>query len=117
MNKRKHISDDTDDEPVSKKKSAGFFFVWPKRQFPGPERIYLDSLTAEALKSKLSTVLSLNPSRITEIVWKKRLATSDMLVLMEDALVEEMSNEENLTVDWEIKFDNTIRLVLEFDRK
>ncbi|RCH94136.1 grainyhead-like [Rhizopus azygosporus] len=104
------------------------FYVWSKRQFPssGPNRVTLESLTAEELKLKLATILSLHPSRVSEILWKRKKPeilcgkesekkNNDMLVLVEDNFVaEHISDEEIICVDWEIKSDSYVRLILEF---
>ncbi|KAG1462618.1 hypothetical protein G6F46_004517 [Rhizopus delemar] len=102
------------------------FFVKSKRQFPpiSTERVSLEYLTREDLKTKLSTILSLHPSRISEILWKKKRSSTleskksadDMLVLVEDPFIaEHILDEETILVDWEIKPDGYVRLILEFD--
>ncbi|KAG0909433.1 hypothetical protein G6F29_010915 [Rhizopus arrhizus] len=118
--KRKHETDPTLNEFKRIKTTKLIcLYVWSKRQFSStsPEKVYLQSVKTEELKLRLSAIFSLDPLRITEIVWRKtKPDDGDMLVLIDDTfMLEHMPNEENVTVDWEIKFDNHIRLILEFN--
>ncbi|KAG1160602.1 hypothetical protein G6F37_003838 [Rhizopus arrhizus] len=120
--KRKHETDPTLNEFKRIKTTKAkliCLYVWSKRQFSStsPEKVYLQSVKTEELKLRLSAIFSLDPLQITEIVWRKTKSDNgDMLVLIDDTfMLEHMPNEENVTVDWEIKFDNHIRLILEFN--
>ncbi|RCI04794.1 grainyhead-like, partial [Rhizopus stolonifer] len=94
------------------------FYVW-SRHFQGtPKEVFLESFTAQDLKIKLANVLFIHPNRISEILWRKKRPTQDtseVLVLVEDTFVSEhILDGEMMTVDWEMKTDGNLRLVLEF---
>lgn len=89
------------------------FYVWTRHIHSQPHEVLLDQLTTHDLKLKLGQVLSIHPSRISEILWKKK--KSDVLVLVEDTFISEhIVDGEMMTVDLEIKADGNLRLVLEF---
>lgn len=96
------------------------FRVWTQNFASAPREIFLDSFTTQNLKLKLANVLSVHPSRISEILWRKKRTNeqekaSDVLVLVEDTFISEhILDGENMTVDWEMKVDGNLRLILEF---
>lgn len=96
------------------------FRVWTQDFASAPREIVLDSFTTQSLKVKLAAVLSVHPSRISEILWRKKRTNehekaSDVLVLVEDTFISEhILDGENMTVDWEMKVDGNLRLILEF---
>ncbi|KAG1457421.1 hypothetical protein G6F56_006608 [Rhizopus delemar] len=101
------------------------FYIYSKRSIPSvcPERISLDALTREDLKMKLATALSLHPGRVSEVLWRKKKAgvlagidEAELLMLVDDPFIaENIFEEETVIVDWEMKQDNSIRLILEFN--
>lgn len=96
------------------------FYVWTQNFSSTPREIFLDSFTTQNLKLKLAAVLSVHPSRISEILWRKKRNNeeekmSDVLVLVEDTFISEhILDGEMMTVDWEMKVDGNLRLILEF---
>lgn len=96
------------------------FRVWTQDFSSVPREICLDSFTTQNLKVKLAAVLSVHPSRISEILWRKKRTNeqekiSDVLVLVEDTFISEhILDGEDMTVDWEMKVDGNLRLILEF---
>ncbi|KAL9559146.1 hypothetical protein MBANPS3_000550 [Mucor bainieri] len=96
------------------------FRVWNQDFASVPREIFLDSFTTQNLKVKLAAALSVHPSRISEILWRKKRTNeqekvSDVLVLVEDTFISEhILDGENMTVDWEMKVDGNLRLILEF---
>ncbi|KAL0142167.1 CP2 transcription factor-domain-containing protein, partial [Mucor lusitanicus] len=94
------------------------FRVWTQDFSSVPREICLDSFTTQNLKVKLAAVLSVHPSRISEILWRKKRTNeqekiSDVLVLVEDTFISEhILDGEDMTVDWEMKVDGNLRLIL-----
>ncbi|KAI8643727.1 CP2 transcription factor-domain-containing protein [Parasitella parasitica] len=96
------------------------FYVWTQNFSSTPREVFLDSFTTRNLKLKLAAVLAVHPSRISEILWRKKRTNeqekmSDVLVLVEDTFISEhILDGEMMTVDWEMKVDGNLRLILEF---
>jgi hypothetical protein len=96
------------------------FYVWTQNYSSTPREVFLDSFTTQNLKLKLAAILSVHPSRISEILWRKKRNNeeekmSDVLVLVEDTFISEhILDGEMMTVDWEMKVDGNLRLILEF---
>ncbi|GAN06282.1 cp2 transcription factor protein [Mucor ambiguus] len=96
------------------------FRVWARDLAGTPHDIFLDSFTTQNLKVKLAAVLSVHPSRISEMLWRKKRTNeqekaSDVLVLVEDTFIaEHIPDGENMTVYLEMKVDGNLRLILEF---
>ncbi|KAK4519170.1 Lipase 5 [Mucor velutinosus] len=96
------------------------FRVWNQDFASAPCEIFLDSFTTHNLKVKLAPVVSVHPSRISEILWRKKRTNSqekvsEVLVLVEDTFISEhILDGENMTVALEMKVDGNFRLILEF---
>jgi hypothetical protein len=102
-----------------KSPNALCFYVWTRNIHSTPHEVYLQQLTTHELKIRLATILSIHPTRISEVLWKRKKSEddvgSDVLVLVEDTFIaEHIADGEMMTVDLEIKADGNIRLVLEF---
>ncbi|KAI7907523.1 CP2 transcription factor-domain-containing protein [Cokeromyces recurvatus] len=92
------------------------FYVWT-RDFPHvPREVSLDLCTTENLKVKLAHLLFIHPSKISEMLWrKKQPLTSDIFVLIEDTFItEHILDGEMIVLNWEMKTNGDIRLILEF---
>ncbi|KAG0166570.1 grainyhead-like [Apophysomyces sp. BC1015] len=89
--------------------------------------ILLERLTVQELITKLSSTLSLHPSQVSEVLWRRpKSATEamaakhaknnhDVLILVEDAvLAQHFPDNTVMAVEWEIKSDGTVRLLLQF---
>lgn len=101
------------DTTTKKSRTALCFYVWTRHIHSTPHEVHLEQLTTHDLKAKLGAVLSIHPSRISEVLWKRK--KSDVLVLVEDTFIaEHIVDGEMMTVDLEIKADGNLRLVLEF---
>lgn len=96
------------------------FYVWAPSIQSTHRQVFLDTLTTQSLKIQLAAVLSIHPSRVSEILWRRKRRdneemTNDVLVLVEDTFVSEhIADGEMMTVDLELKEDDNLRLVLEF---
>ncbi|KAG0176377.1 grainyhead-like [Apophysomyces sp. BC1021] len=79
------------------------------------QQIDLKRLTVEDLIMQLSKTLSLHPSQVSDVVWRKKRQDKqeDMMVLVEDAVVQHMPDHTVMRVEWEIKADGTVRLLLQ----
>ncbi|KAI9473841.1 MAG: CP2 transcription factor-domain-containing protein [Benjaminiella poitrasii] len=119
---RRHESKDTSQvKRIAKPATAALhFFVWTY-DFPHlPRQVVLDSCTTQDLKLKLAGLLFIHPSKISEMLWRrKRTAedsnSNDVLVLIEDAFItEHILDGEMITLNWGVKADGDIRLILEF---
>ncbi|KAF7727014.1 grainyhead-like [Apophysomyces ossiformis] len=80
------------------------------------QQIDLANLTVKELILRLSMTLSLHPSQVSDVVWRKKRGDKqeDVLVLVEDAVVQHMPDHTVMRVDWEIKADGTVRLLLQY---
>lgn len=131
-----------DNAPPSMKKrrpNSIHFFVWTHKNASFPQSVELEHLTTDELKAKLSTLLQLHPTRIADILWrrKKQLKENDLssnekketgspskkdsrkqndlLVLVEDSFINEHIYEGLIiVVEWEIKSDGNVNLILNF---
>jgi hypothetical protein len=149
--KRKHTSEtvtttpsgiEQDNAPPSLKKrrpNSIHFFVWTQKNASFPQSVELEHSTTDELKVKLSTLLQLHPTRIADILWrrKKQLKENDLssnekketgspskkdsrkqndlLVLVEDSFITEHIYEGLIiVVEWEIKSDGNVNLILDF---
>lgn len=105
-------------ERQQQKKTVLTFYVWTVNFNSSPQEIVLETFKTQNLKSKLAQVLDIHPARISEILWHRKKQTqdeSDVLVLVEDTFIEEhISDGEMMTVNWEMKTDGSLRLILEF---
>ncbi|KAI8981461.1 CP2 transcription factor-domain-containing protein [Pilobolus umbonatus] len=93
-------------------------YVWTQTH-DKPQEIVLEKLTIYELKSKLTALLNLHLNSVSEILWvKKTQETSgsispNVYVLVEDTFISEHIREgELMTVNWEIKEDGHVRLIL-----
>ncbi|KAL0081980.1 hypothetical protein J3Q64DRAFT_1754378 [Phycomyces blakesleeanus] len=95
------------------------------------ERIRLESLTVEELTIKLCSLLVLHTDRVSDVLWRRSKVPSGdiqsrtdktnkhksdtILVLVEDAVVAQHILENSvIVVEWEIKADSTVRIILQF---
>ncbi|ORZ21471.1 CP2 transcription factor-domain-containing protein [Absidia repens] len=129
-----------DEQPAMKKFQDSLpaltLFVDTKKTQPSMEykRIELDTLTVQQLVMKLSTLFSLQAQRVTEVLWRRdssatinnnpleaqqkksanQLSGLNVLVVVEDCVLEQFPDRSNMTVQWEISADGTVRFILEF---
>ncbi|KAI9490197.1 CP2 transcription factor-domain-containing protein [Zychaea mexicana] len=97
-----------------------------------PRWIELQEFTAQELKAKLCTVLSLHPDQVSHIVWRpkdkcalsttttttasprKKSSSQEIFITMDDDFItQDVLNWQQPTASWEIKADGTVRIVLE----
>jgi hypothetical protein len=96
------------------------FYVCDRHFHNTPREVFLETFTTQNLKTQLAAVLSIHPSSVSEILWRRKRANKDeaaddVLVLVEDTFdSEHILDGKMMTVDWEPKGDGNFRLVLEF---
>ncbi|KAI7867369.1 CP2 transcription factor-domain-containing protein [Spinellus fusiger] len=93
-------------------------------------RVYLEELTVQELVLRLSTLFSLHPNQVSDVLWRRTASSTGtglssdsldnckidtILVLVEDAVINQHILENSIvTIEWEIKADGTVRIVLQF---
>ncbi|KAI8376452.1 CP2 transcription factor-domain-containing protein [Radiomyces spectabilis] len=94
------------------------------------QRIYLEHLTVQELVVRLCSILSLHPSQVSQVLWRRSKSEDanlkfphektkknydQVLVLVEDAVIaQHFVDGIKVAVEWEIKSDGTVRLLLQF---
>jgi hypothetical protein len=120
-----HLETKSTTEVVTKKRKSSSssvlsFYVWARNFQGSPREVFLETFTTQNLKTQLAAILSIHHTKISEILWRRKRTdkdetANDVLVLVEDTFVSEhILDGEMMTVDWELKEDGKLRLVLEF---
>lgn len=95
------------------------------------QRIILQELTPEELIAKLSPVLSLHHSQVTEVLWRRPKncpwdpslfrsvvkgpgADTTLVVVTKEVINQQFAHGTVIAVEWEIKSDGTVRLLLQW---
>lgn len=107
---------------ITKRKKVALltFYVWSRHFNENPKEVLLNTFTTHHLKSKLASFLTVHPSRVSEVVWRRKPSIDEdhpnaILVLVEDSFISEhITGGEVMTVDWELKTDGSLRIILEF---
>lgn len=112
--KRKHPF--SEDIPPKKRKVPMLtVYVWTRHFNTSPKQVLLYKLTMHHLKIKLASFLSVAISRITEVVWHRKKSEEEIFVLVDDSFISEhIANGDVITVNWELKSDGNLRVILEF---
>ncbi|ORX47793.1 CP2-domain-containing protein [Hesseltinella vesiculosa] len=123
----------------TKSATALTLFVDTKKDISELKRVELEEPTVEQLIHKLSSLLHLQPSRVSEVLWRRdpssstsanmmihhfhhqlpqkkisNSGSSNMLVLVEDSVLEYFPDQTIMSVEWEISSSGLVRLILEF---
>ncbi|KAI8068571.1 hypothetical protein BC940DRAFT_31516 [Gongronella butleri] len=121
-----------DEMPVKKhaRKSGLTLFINTKKNVSDLTCVELEQPTVQQLISKLSGILHLQANSVSEVLWRRNLASStatnvihhlhlspakkSSLILVEDSVIEYFPNQTIMSVEWEISASGLVRLILEF---